>query len=157
MDNGIVIREAQLGDLPAILEMEYLCFAEDSFTSTQFAYLIAKGKGAFYVAETADRLAAYLSLSFNSRTRILRIYSIAVHPDCRGLKLGQLLMDQTFKYAREHNVRKITLEVKVTNYAAIGLYKKYDFEVTHIICNYYHDGSNAYKMENYLFLRHGIP
>lgn len=147
MDNGIVIREAHLGDLPPILEMEHLCFAEDSFGSAQFVYLITKGKGAFYVAETGGRPVAYLSLSFNSRTRNLRIYSIAVHPDCQGLKLGQLLMDKTFEYANEHKVRKIALEVKITNYPAIGLYKKYGFEATHIIYNYYHDGADAYKME----------
>lgn len=147
MDSRILIRKAQLGDLPAILEMEHLCFAEDSFSSDQFIYLITKGKGAFYVAETSGKLAAYLSLSFNSRTRNLRIYSIAVHPDYRGLKLGQLLMDKTFEYATEHNVRKITLEVKVTNHPAIGLYRKNGFEATHIICKYYHDGSDAYKMQ----------
>jgi [ribosomal protein S18]-alanine N-acetyltransferase len=147
MGNGIIIRKALLNDLPAILEMEQLCFAEDSFSKAQFTYLIKKGKGAFYVAENSDRLMAYLSLSFNSGTRNLRIYSIAVHPDCRGLKLGQLLMDKTFEYAREHSVRKITLEVKVSNYPAIGLYKKNGFEATHIIGNYYHDGADAYRMQ----------
>lgn len=147
MDKGIIIREAHLGDLPPILEMEHLCFAEDSFSSAQFVYLITKGKGAFYVAETGGKPVAYLSLSFNSRTHNLRIYSIAVHPDCRGLKLGQLLMDKTFEYAREHKARKISLEVKVTNQPAIGLYRKNGFEATHIICKYYHDGSDAYKMQ----------
>ena len=147
METAITIREGLLCDLPDILEMEQLCFAEDSFTRTQFIYLMKKGKGAFFVVQTGDKVVAYLSLSFNARTRILRIYSIAVHPDCRGLKIGQRLMDKTIEYATECNAGKITLEVKVSNYPAIGLYEKNGFEATHIKCHYYHDGSNAYYMQ----------
>lgn len=147
MKSNITIRKAEIGDLPGILEIEYSCFAEDSFTKRQFTYLITRGKGLFLVVEKEDKIIAYLSLSFHSRTHNLRIYSIAVHPEYRHLKSGQYLMDETLEYARTHNVRKITLEVKVTNYPAIGLYKKYGFEATHILCGYYHDGADAYSMQ----------
>ena len=71
-----------------------------------------------------DRVIAYVSLLFHGGTRYLRIYSIAVHPDYRGRGLGQILMDQTILTAGECKATKITLEVKVTNTSAIGLYRK---------------------------------
>ena len=74
-----------------------------------------------------DRVIAYVSLLFHSGTRYLRIYSIAVHPDFRGKGLGQALMDQTIRTANECKAAKITLEVKVTNAAAIALYMKNGF------------------------------
>ena len=146
-ETNLIVRKAEPNDLSAILEIEYLSFAEDSFSKSQFIYLMTRGKGPFYIVQAGDKVVAYLSLSFHSRTRNLRIYSIAVHPECRGMKVGQRLMDLTFGFAKECQARKITLEVKVTNDPAIGLYKKNGFEATHLKCNYYHDGSDAYYMQ----------
>ena len=120
----IVVRKAQQADIPAILEIEWECFREDSFSKEQFAYLISRSKGTFYVMMEEDRVIAYVSLLFHGGTRYLRIYSIAVHPDYRGRGLGQILMDQTIQTAGECKATKITLEVKVTNTSAIGLYMK---------------------------------
>jgi len=111
----IIVRKAQQADIPAILEIEWECFREDSFSKEQFAYLISRSKGTFYVMMEADRVIAYVSLLFHGGTRYLRIYSIAVHSDYRGRGLGQVLMDQTIQTAGECKAAKITLEVKVTN------------------------------------------
>ena len=97
----IIVRKAQQADIPAILEIEWECFREDSFSKEQFAYLISRSKGIFYVMMEADRVIAYVSLLFHGGTRYLRIYSIAVHPDYRGRELGQVLMDQTIQTAGE--------------------------------------------------------
>ena len=152
----IIVRKAQQADIPAILEIEWECFREDSFSKEQFAYLISRSKGIFYVMMEADRVIAYVSLLFHGGTRYLRIYSIAVHPDYRGRELGQVLMDQTIQTAGECKAAKITLEVKVTNTSAIGLYMKNGFIPVGIKplqfysgikpC-YYHDGSDAIYMQ----------
>ena len=86
-------------------------------------------------------------LLFHGGTRYLRIYSIAVHPDYRGRGLGQILMDQTILTAGECKATKITLEVKVTNTSAIGLYMKNGFIPAGIKPCYYHDGLDAIYMQ----------
>ena len=112
-----------------------------------FAYLISRSKGTFYVMMEGDRVIAYVSLLFHGGTHYLRIYSIAVHPDFRGKGLGQALMDQTIRTANECKAAKITLEVKVTNAAAIALYMKNGFIPAGIKPCYYHDGSDAIYMQ----------
>ena len=99
MEPTIHLRQAKVGDIPAILEIEQECFQEDSFSREQFVYLICRSKGTFYVVVEQERMIAYVSLLFHAGTRYLRIYSIAVHPDCRGRKLGQLLMERTIETA----------------------------------------------------------
>ena len=141
METGLFVRKAQQSDIPAILEIEWECFREDSFSKEQFAYLISRSKGTFYVMMEGDRVIAYVSLLFHSGTRYLRIYSIAVHPDFRGKGLGQALMDQTIRTANECKA------AKVTNAAAIALYMKNGFIPAGIKPCYYHDGSNAIYMQ----------
>lgn len=151
MESAVFVRKAQQSDIPAILEIEWECFREDSFSKEQFAYLINRSKGTFYVImEGDDRVIAYISLLFHGGTHYLRIYSIAVHPDFRGKGLAQVLMDQTIRTAEECKAAKITLEVKVTNTAAIGLYMKNGFIPAGIKPCYYHDGSDAIYMQRLL-------
>ena len=45
-------------------------------------------------AVSYTHLGGYFSVLINQRACSLRIYSIAVHPDFRGKKVGQLLIDQ---------------------------------------------------------------
>ena len=150
MEQTVYLRKANLRDIPAILEIEQECFREDSFSREQFAYLIGRSKGIFYVVVEQEQIIAYISLLLHAGTRYLRIYSIAVHPDFRGKGLGQALMDQTIRTANECKAAKITLEVKVTNAAAIALYMKNGFIPAGIKPCYYHDGSNAIYMQRTL-------
>jgi len=150
MEQTVHLRKANLRDIPAILEIEQECFREDSFSREQFAYLIGRSKGTFYVVVEQEQIIAYISLLLHAGTRYLRIYSIAVHPDFRGRKLGQLLMEQTIATAHDCKAAKITLEVKVTNTPAIRLYMKNGFIPVGVKPNYYHDGSDAIYMQRTL-------
>lgn len=147
MEPTIQLRQAKVGDIPAILEIEQECFHEDSFSREQFVYLICRSKGTFYVVVEQERMIAYVSLLFHAGTRYLRIYSIAVHPDYRGRKLGQLLMERTIETALDCRAVKITLEVKESNTPAIKLYMKNGFIPVGVKPNYYHDGSDAIYMQ----------
>ena len=92
MEQTVYLRKANLRDIPAILEIEQECFREDSFSREQFAYLIGRSKGIFYVVVEQEQIIAYISLLLHAVTGYLIIYWIAAHRDFRGRKLGLLLM-----------------------------------------------------------------
>ena len=126
MEPTIHLRQAKAGDIPAILEIEQECFQEDSFSREQFVYLICRSKGTFYVVVEQERIIAYVSLLFHAGTRYLRIYSIAVHPDCRGRKLGQLLMERTIETALDCRAGKDYARSKRVEYACHqAIYEKW--------------------------------
>jgi len=55
-------------------------------------------------------------------------------------------MNLAIEKFKKHNVSEIYLEVRVTNYPAINLYKKLNFEIVKVIPGYYSDGEDAYVM-----------
>lgn len=132
--------------MDSISEIENLCFDLDRFSKRQFVYLMTKAKGAFYVLKRNGYVAAYISLIINARAKNLWVYSIAVHPNEREKKYAQSLIDKTVEYAKLNQLKKVTLEVKVSNFVAIKLYEKNSFVAIAIKQNYYHDGSDAYYM-----------
>ncbi len=55
------------------------------------------------------------------------ICTVAVHPDCRGRGLGELLLVHLIDHATEVNAAVVTLEVRASNLVAQKLYGKYGF------------------------------
>jgi ribosomal-protein-alanine N-acetyltransferase len=75
------------------------------------------------------------------------ITTIAVHPKLRGQGLGELLLVAMFDIAEAINARWLTLEVRVTNYVAQRLYRKYGFSEHGVRRRYYSDnGEDALIM-----------
>lgn len=67
------------------------------------------------------------------------IVSIGVRTEYRGLGLGELLLLAVIEQAIEHELRHVTLEVRVSNHVAQNLYKKYGFTERGLRKGYYTD------------------
>lgn len=75
------------------------------------------------------------------------IISIAVIPEARRKGIGTSLMVNAMKALKEYyKVDEYYLEVRVSNYPAINLYKKLGFKPVRILKGYYVDGEDAYLM-----------
>ncbi|MBN1428146.1 MAG: ribosomal protein S18-alanine N-acetyltransferase [Anaerolineae bacterium] len=75
------------------------------------------------------------------------ISTIAVHPDWRCRKLGELLVWSMVRQAIRQQAHQVTLEVRVSNTLAQNLYRKYGFEILGTRKGYYRDNSeDAYMM-----------
>ncbi|GAB4370444.1 MAG: ribosomal protein S18-alanine N-acetyltransferase [Elainellaceae cyanobacterium] len=64
---------------------------------------------------------------------------LAVHPQYRQQGLGQLVLHKLLTLARQRELRWATLEVRVSNQAAILLYQKFGFETVGQRRRYYQD------------------
>lgn len=67
------------------------------------------------------------------------IVSIGVRTEYRGLGLGELLLLAAIEQAIEHELRHVTLEVRVSNHVAQNLYRKYGFTEHGLRKGYYTD------------------
>ena len=67
------------------------------------------------------------------------ICTLAVHPDRRGLRLGELLLVTLIERSCALNASVVTLEVRTSNLVAQRLYRKYGFDVVGLRKGYYSD------------------
>ena len=65
------------------------------------------------------------------------IVSIGVRSEYRGLGLGEMLLISAIEQARQMKSRVMTLEVRMSNYVAQNLYKKYGFTRRGVRKGYY--------------------
>lgn len=77
----------------------------------------------------------------------VHLLNLAAHPDHRRRGLGAQLIDHVIQFARRHRCRYVTLEVRRTNVAAVGLYRKFGFQAVGVRPHYYaEDGEDAIVM-----------
>jgi ribosomal-protein-alanine N-acetyltransferase len=82
----------------------------------------------------------------------LHVLNLAVHPDYRKRGLARALMASLLDHGRINNFKFITLEVRCSNGAALGLYRQLGFKVVGVRKGYYSDNNeDALIMAHYLF------
>jgi ribosomal-protein-alanine N-acetyltransferase len=74
------------------------------------------------------------------------LVSIAVSNQYRRLGIASALLSNSMERIKKYRIDEYVLEVRVTNYSAISLYKKFNFSTRSIKDRYYRDGENAYFM-----------
>ena len=163
------VRDARPADLDALVQLELSCFpAEDAFSRRQYRGLLANPRASVRVIRQGGAVVASAVLlrrgsavrkpvrprttrepGLPSRPRpphSARLYSIAVSPDCRGQGLGQKLLADVIRLCRSEGVRRLHLEVRFANEAAIALYRKFGFEIDRHLPHYYGHRQHGVKM-----------
>lgn len=143
------VREATFRDLPRILEIERLAFAQpwslDSFRRELMLPFSRIMVAAPTEAEADGRLAGFLCRWLVADE--CHILNVAVHPDLRRGGIGMALMAEAINEAKAKKIRLVTLEVRRSNVAARSLYRKLSFEERRLRSNYYGPGEDAIVME----------
>lgn len=79
------------------------------------------------------------------------ITNIAVADEYKHKGVGSAIVERLLEIADEKDMLGVTLEVRVSNQSALGLYKKYGFVLSGIRKEYYEDNKeDAYIMWKYL-------
>ena len=131
---GYTLRKATERDVPEILKAELVCFSDPW---SEGMILSAFAEDIDFTLLTSDPDGEIVGYSVLDR-RVegeAELHNIAVLPKYRGKGLSTLLMDKMISDVKETDV--IFLEVRASNTAAKGLYKKYGFTEIGIRRNYY--------------------
>lgn len=152
--DSIIIRRCSLEDLEGVIEVNEKELPEDYpyffyksiLDSYPESFLVAcnsHGRVIGYIMWRVEKLPSRYNLEFTNKGHLV---SIAVSMDYRRLGIATVLLKNSMQKIKQHNIDEFVLEVRVSNYSAISLYKKFKFKTQTIKNKYYRDGENAYYM-----------
>jgi ribosomal-protein-alanine N-acetyltransferase len=143
----IAIRPAVPSDLHAIEAIENRVFNADRLSRRGLRDFIRSPRVALLVAHSGDAISGYALLAYRKGSSVARLYSIAIEPEAVGRGIGRALLGACARAAFKRECRKLRLEVRVDNSAAIGFYERLGFEVFGHYDDYYEDGTAALRLE----------
>jgi len=157
LQTAFIIRPFEIADLSRVMEINQTCLPEN-YSSAFFMSIFQRFPESFVVAEEGNEIVGYAMCRVEQRFGFVllggakrgHLISLAVLPDFRRRGVASALMKAVMKALAAYDCENLFLEVRVTNTAAVGLYKKLDFEVERRIRHYYSDGESAYVMSRRL-------
>lgn len=141
----ITYRRMTPGDVEAVHAIELATFPTP-WTLDSFHYEMRENQYAHYlVAEDEIGIIGFCGMWLVIDAA--QITNVAVVERMRGKKIGEALMKEAMRVAREGNMDVMSLEVRVTNVVAQNLYRKLGFQDGGIRKGYYTDnGEDALVM-----------
>lgn len=138
------VRDMEERDLERVAEIEALSFSSPWSIEAFRKELEENNLAIYLVCEMDGDLAGYMGM-----WKVVdegHVTNVAVDPKFRGMGIGNALLSEMVIRARESNLVSMTLEVRVSNVQAIGLYKKHGFEDVGTRPKYYDNGEDAIIM-----------
>ena len=133
---AVEIRPLGLSDLTAIDSIEQRAY-RTPWSRSMFASELAKSSSVCLGAYDGERLIGYV---VNSRyVDAWHIMNVAVDPDYQRRGIATRLLERLFELTRDDQRRGYTLEVRLSNSAAISLYERLGFTRQGVRRGYYTD------------------
>ncbi|MEJ2250403.1 MAG: N-acetyltransferase [Candidatus Lokiarchaeota archaeon] len=150
------LKKCSINDLEGVIEVNEKELPEDYpyffyksiLDNYQDSFLIA------YDINEPDNIMGYImwrlerTPSVNSLKLVNKghLVSIAVLTQYRRMGIASALLRESMPEIKKYGISEYVLEVRVSNYPAINLYKKFEYKIKSIKRKYYRDGENAYFM-----------
>jgi len=139
---GVAIRRLAYSDLPAVISIERRSFATP-WSLAMFVLELSKPSGICLAATAGDELLGYLVCS--RYDQVWHLMNVAVAPERRRAGVARGLIARLVEQAG--GTLPFTLEVRVSNTAAITMYERLGFRSAGVRPRYYQDnGEDAMIM-----------
>ena len=140
----IQINHMEKSDLSAVMEIERQSF---TFPWPEIAFMQGARRTNphchFLVARSNGAPIAFINFSIVMDD--VHITNFAVSPAHRRQNVGKYLLARSLDYIRTQGGRKVFLEVRISNIAALNLYRQFGFRIADFRRKYYpDDGEDAY-------------
>jgi len=149
---SIEIRTTSIKDINDIMQIEPMSFGASHWSRSTFINEINNINSQYLSAEI-------ISLQKKDNSKIVgyigywkvldegHITTLAIHQDYRRRHVADILLYNLICNASLNSIKWLTLEVRVSNIAALNLYKKFKFKHLGIRKNYYQsDNEDAYVL-----------
>jgi ribosomal-protein-alanine N-acetyltransferase len=142
LTQAVAVRRLAYSDLPGVISIERRSFPTP-WSLAMFVLELSKPSGICLAASVGDRLAGYVICS--RYDQVWHLMNIAVSPEQRGTGVAGQLMRRLIEESQ--GTLPFTLEVRVSNKRAIGMYERFGFRSAGVRPRYYHDnGEDALIM-----------
>ena len=136
------VRRLAYSDLPAVVSIERRSFPAP-WSLAMFVLELSKPSGICLAASEEGRLLGYLVCA--RYDRVWHLMNVAVAPEHRRRGVASRLIERLIEEAGDE--LPFTLEVRVSNRRAIGMYERFGFRSAGVRPRYYHDnGEDALIM-----------
>ncbi len=143
--SAIVIRKARPQDSDELAEIEKECFSAPWSRESLLHDIEENPAATIIVAQNREgTIMGYVDIWCVDDEGYIN--NVAVRPEFRRKHLGMLLLHTLIEVTTGKGVKSHTLEVRVSNEPAIGLYEKMGFRSAGIRPHYYEDGEDAMIM-----------
>lgn len=149
--NTLRMRRAEQADIHRLATLEEDAFSSDRITRRRWAALSHSPSVILLVAELDRQIVGSAVVLTRQRSRVARLYSIAVDTRWQRAGIGRALVVHSCRAARDRGCEEIRLESRIDNLQAHALFLALGFEPWgRGQERYYADGSNAIRFR----LRH---
>ncbi len=144
---GMMIRPANLQDIPALAVLEKASFSSDRLSRRSLRYMLTKAHASLLVAEDASGLAGYVLVLYSRGTSMARLYSIAVDDQRRGQGVGRALASAAEAAAIDNDCVSMRLEIRRDNLSSQALFTAMGYKPFKVVLDYYADHMDALRFE----------
>ncbi len=120
----ITVRSLKEEDIPRLAEIEAESFSMP-WSAQDFRDLLSHSYCNYVVALADGQLAG--CSGFSNICGVANIDNVVVAADFRGQGIGQRMLEELIRLGEAESVEAFTLEVRVSNAAAIHIYEKFGF------------------------------
>lgn len=138
------IRKMDMSDVPYVFKTEQEVFGKSLEESMLYDELIYNKMSQYFMALKDGKRLGYIGVWITQPNA--EIVNIVVDKASRQQGIGKRLMHEALQYCKVHDVDMMSLEVRVSNQAAIHLYESFGFKQEAIRKNYYNNGDDALLM-----------
>jgi ribosomal-protein-alanine N-acetyltransferase len=140
----MIIEDLNVKHLDGVLNIEKESY-DDPWNYEHFLYEIHNHHSKSLVILSDDLIVNGYVITHQIIDQIF-ILNLAVAKTVRKNGFATMLLNHLFKYAKDLNVHKIDLEVRISNSNALSLYRKEHFNIVGERKNFYSDGETAILM-----------
>ncbi|MBJ7347272.1 MAG: ribosomal protein S18-alanine N-acetyltransferase [Thermoleophilaceae bacterium] len=134
--NEVVVRKLEMADVPDARLIEQQSFSSP-WSAPMFVLELTKSSSICLGAEIGGELIGYLFAT--NYAAVWHVMNVSVSPTHRRAGVASKLMDELFRLTNASGKTQYTLEVRVSNTAALEMYRRCGFRSAGIRPGYYAD------------------
>lgn len=135
-NNEIKLIKMTAEHIDRVYELEHLCF-QDPWSKEAFKAELTNQLATYHLVVLGEAIIGYCGI-----WKVVdegHITNLCIEPSHQGKGLGKIMMKLVMAWAKDVNICRLTLEVRVSNKKAIQMYEKLGFKSAGIRKAYYED------------------